>query len=263
MRIGIIGVGSIGGTLARKYVAAGHEVRVANSKGVDGVKTFADEIGAVASDIHGAVERADAIVLSIPFPAVAQLPSDLFDGVPESVPVIDTGNYYPGMRDPNIPEIDAGMVESVWVSRQLGRPVVKAFNNILAETLVDFGVPKGAPDRKAIAVAGDDPLTKKVVMDLVDESGFDPVDAGSLKDSWRQQPYTPVYCCDYDAATTLAKLDEAVQGEGRKKLAEIPSLIEKNGRRPTHSDWVRINRAHYATDDTTNDAPYEESPDPT
>ena len=99
MRIGIIGVGSIGSTLARKYVAAGHEVRVANSKGVDGVQAFADEIGAIASDARGAVEGADAIMLSIPFPAVAQLPSDLFDGVPKSVPVIDTGNYYPGMRD--------------------------------------------------------------------------------------------------------------------------------------------------------------------
>lgn len=248
MRIGIIGVGSIGGTLARKYVAAGHEVRVANSKGLAGVRAFADEIGAIASDIRGTVEGADAIVLSIPFPTVAQLPSDLFDDVPQTVPIIDTGNYYPDMRDERIPEIDDGMAESVWVTQQLGRPVVKAFNNILAETLVDFGVPAGSPQRIAITVAGDEPATKAIAMDLVDQSGFDPVDAGSLEDSWRVQPYTPVYCCDWDAETTLAKLAEAVEGEARQKLSHIPSLIEKNGRFPSHSDWVRINRAHYTTD---------------
>ena len=60
-----------------------------------------------------------------------------------------------------------------------------------------------------------------------------------------QEPYTPVYCCDWDAKTSLAKLDEAVRGEGRKILATIPALIEQNGRFPTHDDWVRINRAHY------------------
>ena len=175
---------------------------------------------------------ADAIILSIPFPAVAKLPSDLFDGVPESVPVIDTGNYYPGMRDPNIPEIDAGMAESVWVTKQLGRPVIKAFNNILAADPRRLRCPEGAPDRQAIAVAGDDPPAKKIAMDLVNESGFDPVDAGSLEDSWRQEPYTPVYCCDYDAETTRAKLAEAVRGEGRKKLERIPALMAKIDRPP-------------------------------
>ena len=245
MRIGIIGVGSIGGTLARKYVAASHEVRVANSRGVAGVREFADEVGAIAADVRGAVEGAEAIILSIPLPTVAHLPSNLFDATPTDVPVIDTGNYYPDMRDPSIPEIDSGIAESVWVSRQLGRPIVKAFNNILAETLGDFGVAEGAPDRIAITVAGDDPDTKKIAMDLVNETGFDPVDAGSLEDSWRTEPYTPVYCCDWDAEASRAKLDEAIPGEGRRILANIPSLIEQNGRFPTHDDWIRINRAHY------------------
>ena len=132
MKIGVIGTGNIGGTLARKLSTAGHDVRVANSRGLEGVRAFADEIGATAVDTRGAVEGADVIVISIPFPAVAELPKDLFDTVPQDVPVVDTGNYYPGMRDPQIPDIDAEMPQSVWVSKQLGRPVIKAFNNIFA-----------------------------------------------------------------------------------------------------------------------------------
>ena len=108
MKIGVIGTGNIGGTLARKLSAAGHEVRVANSRGPEGVRAFAEEIGASPVDARGAVEGADAVILSIPFPAVAKLPKGLFDGLPKSAPIIDTGNYYPGLRDPQIPEIEAG-----------------------------------------------------------------------------------------------------------------------------------------------------------
>ena len=90
MKIGVIGTGNIGGTLARKLSAAAHDVRVANSRGLEGVRAFADEIGATAVDTRGAVEGADVIVISIPFPAVAELPKDLFDTVPQGVPVIDT-----------------------------------------------------------------------------------------------------------------------------------------------------------------------------
>jgi len=96
MKIGVIGTGNIGSTLARKLSAAGHDVRVANSRGLEGVKAFAAEIGATAADTCGAVEGADLIVISIPLPAVAELPKGLFDTVPQDVPVVDTGNYYPG-----------------------------------------------------------------------------------------------------------------------------------------------------------------------
>ena len=125
MKIGIIGIGNIGGTIARKLKAAGHEIRVANSRGPESVRRFADEIGATAADVNGAVDGVDVIFLSIPLPAIAELPNGLLKAVPEDVPVVDTSNYYPGMRDPRIPEIDQGMPESVWVSRQLGRPVIK------------------------------------------------------------------------------------------------------------------------------------------
>ena len=243
MKIGIIGTGNIGGTLARKSRAAGHDVRVANSRGVEGVKPFADEIGATAVDIRGAVDGVDLIVVSIPFPAVAELPKDLFDKVPQEVPVVDTGNYYPGLRDPQISEIDSGMLQSVWVSKQLGRRVIKAFNNILAHSLAELGRPQGSAGRLAIPVAGDDIRSKQVVMELVNEIGFDPVDAGPLDESWRQEPATPAYGCDYDAETTRKGLAAAVQGEAPKKLEIVIDRFRERGPSMTHADVVAMNRS--------------------
>jgi 8-hydroxy-5-deazaflavin:NADPH oxidoreductase len=115
MKIGIIGIGELGGTIARRWSEKGHSVRVANSRGPEAVKQFADEIGAGAADIYGAVEDADVVLLSMPFPAVAKLPNDLFNRAAEGVVIIDTGNYYPEVRDPHIPEIDCafrGMVST-------------------------------------------------------------------------------------------------------------------------------------------------------
>ncbi len=243
MKIGVIGTGNIGGTLARKLSAAGHDVRVANSRGLEGVRAFANEIIATAVDIREAVKGVDLIVISIPFPAVAELSKDLFDTVPQHVPVIDTGNYYPGLRDPQIPEIDAGMPHSVWVSKQLGRPVIKAFNNILAYSLAGLGRPEGSPGRLAIAVAGDDVRSKQIVMDVVNETGFDPVDAGPLDESWRQQPGTPAYCCDYDAETTRKGLAAAIKSEAPKKLERLIDLYRQRGSNMTHAEMVAMNRS--------------------
>jgi hypothetical protein len=113
--------------------------------------------------------------------------------------VVDTGNYYPRERDGRIDGIEAGTTESRWVAQQLGRPVVKAFNNIYAKHLLERGRPKGAAGRIALPVAGDDAAAKGVVSRLLDELGFDAVDAGSLDESWRQQPGSPVYGTDLDA----------------------------------------------------------------
>jgi predicted dinucleotide-binding enzyme len=123
--------------------------------------------------------------------------------------VIDTGNYYPQQRDGRIDGIEDGMTESRWVARQLGRPVVKAFNNIYAEHLMERGKPAGSPGRIALPVAGDSAADKEVVMRLVEELGFDAVDAGGLDESWRQQPGTPVYATDLDVAGVHRALSEA------------------------------------------------------
>jgi predicted dinucleotide-binding enzyme len=119
--------------------------------------------------------------------------------VPADVVVVDTGNYYPQQRDGRIDAIEDGALESRWVAERLGRPVVKAFNNIYARHLLERGKPKGASGRIALPVAGDDGRAKDVVIRLLDELGFDGVDGGSLDQSWRQQPGTPVYGTDLDA----------------------------------------------------------------
>jgi 8-hydroxy-5-deazaflavin:NADPH oxidoreductase len=213
MKIGVIGIGEIGGTLARKWKERGHSVRVANSRGAIAVKAFAEEIGAEATDVYGAVEGVDAVLLSMPFPAVAKLPKDLFNKASGNVVIIDTANYYPEVRDPHIPEVDDGMPESVWASQQLGRPIIKAFNSIMFYTLSELGRPEGSPDRLAIPVAGDDDHAKQIVMNLVSDTGFEPVNGGLLDQSWRQQPLTPSYCCDYGAQKTLEGLGAAVKGK--------------------------------------------------
>ena len=130
--------------------------------------------------------------------------------------MIDTGNYYPRERDGRIDEIETGMLESRWVERQLGRPVVKAFNNILAEQLAERGRPKGSTERIALPVAGDDAAAKEVVLQLVDQLGFEPVDAGGLDESWRQEPGTPVFVTDLDANGVRRALAGAKRERGPK-----------------------------------------------
>ena len=199
MKIGIIGAGNIGGALTRRFTALGHEVFVANSRGPETLAGLATETGAKAVTVEEAARAGDVVIVTIPQLAVRDLPKNLFTGASKDVVVVDTGNYYPRQRDGRIEEIESGTIESRWVSRQLGRPVVKAFNNIYAKHLEEHGKPAGTPGRIALPVAGDDDRAKKVVMRLVDELGFDPVDAGTLDESWRQQPGTPVYATDLDA----------------------------------------------------------------
>lgn len=199
MKIGIIGAGNIGGTLARRFRELGHDVYVANSRGPATLREFEAETGAKAVTVEEAARAGEVVVVTIPQRAVRDLPRNLFAGVPDDVVVIDTGNYYPRQRDGQIEEIESGMNESRWVSRELGRPVVKAFNNVYARHLLERGKARGTPGRIALPVAGDDQRARQIVMRLVDDLGFDPVDAGKLDDSWRQQPGTPVYATDLDA----------------------------------------------------------------
>ena len=209
MKIGIIGAGHIGGTLTRRLARIGHEVFVANSRGPQTLAGLARETGAKAVTAKEAARAGEVVIVTIPEGKIPDLPKDLFAGVPESVVVVDTGNYYPQQRDGRIEGIEEGMTESRWVQHQLGRPVVKAFNNIYAQHLMDMGKPAGTPGRIALPVAGDDRRAKSVVMKLVDELGFDPVDAGSLDESWRQQPGSPVYTRDFDAKGVQQALAEA------------------------------------------------------
>jgi len=209
MRIGIIGSGQIGGALTRRLTALGHQVSVANSRGPESLAELAVETGAKPVSVAEAARSGEVVIVTIPEKNIPQLPRDLFEATPENVVVVDTGNYYPQERDGRIEAIESGTTESRWVAQQLNRPVIKAFNNIRAQHLLEFGRPKGAPGRIALPIAGDDPKAKAVVMQLVDELGFDPVDAGSLDESWRQQPDTPVYGTNLDAEGVRRGLSEA------------------------------------------------------
>jgi 8-hydroxy-5-deazaflavin:NADPH oxidoreductase len=208
MRIGIIGAGHIGGTLTRRFRSLGHEVFVANSRGPETLADLAAETGATAVTVNEAARAGGVVIVSIPVKNIPTLPKDLFANVPDSTVVIDTGNYYP-RRDGHIAEIESGTTETRWVSRQLGLPVIKAFNTIYAQHLLELGRPAGAPGRIALPVAGDDKAAKAVVLKLIDELGFDGVDAGGLDDSWKQQPGTPVYGADLDAQGVRRGLSEA------------------------------------------------------
>jgi predicted dinucleotide-binding enzyme len=141
MKIGIIGAGNIGGTLTRRLSALGHEVFVANSRGPESLAALARETGAKAVTVKEAARAGEVVVVTIPESKIPNLPKDLFAGVPDNVVVIDTGNYYPRQRDGRIPGIEDGLTESRWVAQQLGRPVVKAFNNIYAKHLMELGRP--------------------------------------------------------------------------------------------------------------------------
>jgi 8-hydroxy-5-deazaflavin:NADPH oxidoreductase len=209
MKIGIIGAGRIGGTLTRRLTALGNEVSVANSRGPETLADLAAETGAKPVSVKDAAKFGEVVVVTIPEKNVPDLPRDLFAETQKSVVVIDTGNYYPRQRDGRIEGIEGGLTESQWVAQRLNMPVIKAFNNIYAEHLLKLGKPKGTPGRIALPVAGDDDGAKAIVMRLIDELGFDGVDAGSLDESWRQQPATPVYCKDFDLTGVKRALSEA------------------------------------------------------
>ncbi|WP_224994277.1 NADPH-dependent F420 reductase [Cesiribacter sp. SM1] len=247
MNIGIIGVGHIGKTLALKLSAAGHEIHVANSRGPETIGTEVLATGAKAVTVQQAILEKDVIIISIPLnriPAIAPL----LAGVSDETVVIDTSNYYPA-RDNKIESIEAGQVESLWVQEQLGRPVAKAWNTIGSDSFAKKGKPAGSSDRVAIPIAADREIDRKVTMTLVEETGFEAFDAGSLMDSWRQQPGAPAYCTDL----ALNELPAAIAAADRARLPKrrdlaVAAFQERLGDATTNPDadyGVRLSRVLY------------------
>jgi len=206
MKIGIIGSGHIGGTLTRRLRSLGYDVTVANSRGPQSLTELTQETGANAGTVETAAQSADLVVIAVPVAAVPNLPAEAFRGKV----VVDANNYYP-QRDGDIAEIaDKSLTSSRWTAQRLpGARVVKAFNTMMAQHLADYGRPAGDDRRLALPVAGDDDDAKRTVMVVVDELGFDPVDAGTLDQSWRQQPGTPVSGKDYDVDGVRGSLASA------------------------------------------------------
>src|SRR3954453_19247015 len=144
MKIGILGVGHIGKTLARKLAAAGHEVKVANSRGPETIEPDVLASGAHAVTAAEVVEVVDVVILSIPLNRMAEI-APLIARLPSETVVMDTSNYYP-QRDGTIDALEAGQVESLWVSELFGRPIVKAWNSIGSDSFANKGKPPGSPD---------------------------------------------------------------------------------------------------------------------
>jgi 8-hydroxy-5-deazaflavin:NADPH oxidoreductase len=209
VKIGILGAGHIGGTLTRRFTALGHEVSVANSRSPETLADLAAETGATAVWAADVGHGAEVVVVTVPEKSVPDLAAGFLKGAAEAVVVIDTCNYYPKERDGRIAAIEDGSTESEWVAQQIGHPVVKVFNGIFYVHLLENGKPPGTPGRIALPIAGDSRADKAVVSRLVDELGFDPVDAGPLSESWRQEPGHPVYGGDFDAEGVRRALAEA------------------------------------------------------
>ena len=208
MRIGIIGAGNIGGTLARLFTRSGHEIAIANSRGPETLEDLVAELGdkARATTTLEAIAFGEIVVVSVPFGRFRELPPERV----EDKVVIDTNNYYP-QRDGHFEELDSDRTTSSELLQEhlKGARVVKAFNAIYWMHLRDLGRPAGDPERIGIPVSGDDEKAKRIVAGLIDEIGFEAVDAGTLAEGGRKhQPGTPVYTADLSAS----ELRETLRG---------------------------------------------------
>ncbi len=216
MRIGILGVGNIGATLTQRLSERGHKVKVANSRGPHTVPGDLLTTGARAVEAVDVVTDVDALIISVPLARVPEI-RPLVDRLPDDAVVLDTSNYYPA-RDGHIAALDEGQVESLWVAEQLGgRRVVKAWNAILASSFRTRATAAGDPGRIAVPVAADRDQDRRLGMALVEDTGFEGFDAGTLADSWRQQPGTPAYCTDLAGPALGAALAAAVPGRAPRR----------------------------------------------
>lgn len=245
MKIGILGTGHIGKSLVTKLSAAGHAVKVANSRGPETIEADLLASGARAVTTEEALSDVEVIILSIPLNRIPEI-APLIAAVPEETVIIDTSNYYP-FRDDRIEAIEAGQVESLWVAEQLGRPIAKAWNAIGSASLASKGKPAGSAGRIALPVAADRDRDREVAMALVEDTGLDAFDAGKLADSWRQQPGAPAYCTDLP----VEEMGPALVAAERARLPKrrdlgVAVMQERLGDGTTNPDaeWgVRLVRA--------------------
>lgn len=195
MKIGLIGAGNIGKSLALKLSAAGHDVKVANSRNPETLDKAIFANGARGVTAEDAIKDVDVVITSVPVKGILAV-APLIKALPAHVAVLDTFNYYP-FRDGQIPAMDGenAQVESEWLQEQWGgRPVVKVFNSIYTEVLEKWGKRKGEAGRIAIPFAADLPEHVKIATELVEATGFDAYHIGPISESWRIQPGAPCYC---------------------------------------------------------------------
>ena len=206
--IGLIGAGHIGSQVARAAIGSGYDVVISNSRGPETLTDLVSELGpgARAGTTREAATAGDLVVVAIPLRAIGDVPVEpLVDKV-----VIDANNYYP-RRDGNIAALDDDSLTSSELLQQRlrGAHVVKAFNHLYARQITTDGRPPRTRNRRALVIAGDDPVAKARVAELIDGFGFDVVDAGPLAESWRIQPGTPGYVERLNAEELTAALAAA------------------------------------------------------
>lgn len=206
MHIGIIGAGNIGSVVAKQFIAAGHDIIIANSRGPETLSDLVAQLGphATAATAAEAAEQGDVVVATIPLFNRAKLPVEQLKGKI----VIDTMNYYPA-RDGHIPELDNHTSTTAELTAQIlpESNVVKAFNSIIASEIESTARPEGAPDRRTLPIAGDDAEAKHVVTELINSIGFDVLDAGDLHQGIKFENGTPAYCQRVNRTELQALLD--------------------------------------------------------
>lgn len=248
MKVGIIGSGFIGGTLAKLLSAAGHAVKVSNSRGPETIDSNALSTGAIAVTREEALLGVDVVILSIPLVRIPDL-KPLLAHLPEESVVIDTSNYIPA-RDKRLEAIENGQPDSVWISKQIGRPVAKAWNTIYSASLSEAGRPAGDLERIAVPVAADREQDRIVTMALVEDSGFDPYYSGSLAESWRQQCGTPCYCTEVTLHSLPQALADADLARSRKRQDLFFSVYNERfgniGTNPSRDYIVQLSRLIYS-----------------
>jgi 8-hydroxy-5-deazaflavin:NADPH oxidoreductase len=248
MKVGIVGAGKIGGTLVRKLRASGHGVRVANARGPESLSGLAAETGATAVTAAEVAAGVDVLIVSAPFQQLTAL-KPLITEVASDVTVADTSNYLPVSGQPEqygaspVETIDAGQPEAAWLQEQWGRPVIRAWNAQFAYTLADMGKAHGEPGRLALPVAGDSAEGKQLVMRLVEDTGFDAVDAGTIAESWRQQMGTPAWCTELTAGQLREALGLAHREAAPKRRDATRQIISTWQGPPNFRDWLRLYRA--------------------
>jgi len=238
MRFGIIGAGPIASNIAKKLVGNGHDVKIADARGIERLE--GKELAGTPVSVEDVITNIDVLVISIPFHALPSI-RNIIDKVGEEVVVVDTSNYYPQLSG-KIEEVENGMVESVWVSKHLGKPIIKAFNNLLAYTLEHHGTPEGTNGRIAIAVAGDDLSHKQIIMGVANDLGFDSIDSGFLNDSWRQQPGTPAYCTELTKEELAIALTKANKEKAPILRDKVMEKLYSTGGSFSIQDVVKANR---------------------
>ncbi|GGC89943.1 NADP oxidoreductase [Chelatococcus reniformis] len=198
--IGIIGSGLVGKAIAHLAVAAGYRVVLSNSRGPESLAQLVEALGplARAASVEQAIAAGDIVALAIPLATFETLPADTFAGKV----VLDQTNYYPGMGDFRRADLDNGdLTSSELVQRHLrGAKVVKGIHNLGWHHMQYNARPKGDSQRTTLPIAGDDAAAKQAVAHFLEAVGYDVVDAGSLADSWRIEPNTPIYFWPYAPA---------------------------------------------------------------